>query len=99
MGSSIGLLENLPSTEAFNSSDFMILGKVDFRILPILGIQRPPLGWGSMGYANFTGIWGGSYVNPINPCSNIVTEGWGVSFTNSTVHWGGSVNASLTDLP
>ena len=44
MGSSIGLLENLPSTEAFNSSDFMILGKVDCRILPILGIQRPPVG-------------------------------------------------------
>ena len=40
MGGTIGSLENFISTVAFNSSDFLKFGEVDFRILPILGLQK-----------------------------------------------------------
>ena len=43
-GGAIGLLENFPSAEAFISSDFLIFGEVDCRILTILGLHRPPAG-------------------------------------------------------
>ena len=41
-GGTIGLLENFPSTEEFNSSEFLIFVEVDWRILPILGLHMPP---------------------------------------------------------
>ena len=42
--STIGLLDNFLSASAFNSLVFLTFGEVDCRILPIIGIQRPPEG-------------------------------------------------------
>ena len=44
MGGAIISLEKFISASAFNSSDFLKSGEVDCRILPILGLQRPPEG-------------------------------------------------------
>ena len=38
------ILENLASTSAFDSLEFLIFGEVDCHIFPILGPQRPPSG-------------------------------------------------------
>ena len=38
------ILENLASTSAFDSLEFLIFGEVNCHIFPILGPQRPPSG-------------------------------------------------------
>ena len=74
-------------------------------VLPYITNPRDPeatSGWGSTGSANSARGWGGSSVNSlnlVNPSFAIVTRIWGGIFTNYTVNWSGSVNASPDFLP
>ena len=42
IGGAIRSLENFPSITTINLSEFLRFGEVDYRIFPILGLQRPP---------------------------------------------------------